>query len=113
MHAGSDAKHLLSHAKLYVFADCYGIELLMLSSYNKLHQSLSNLVLRPEAAKAVAALTQYCLETNVPDVLKELVIVFVGFKYENLLANERFGELLDAHRDFAKAVLELSRCYLL
>ncbi|GAB0142529.1 hypothetical protein EsHS_00003074 [Epichloe bromicola] len=108
--AGSDGKHLLNHAKVFVFADCYEITLLIELSYNKLHQTLSKLVLRSEASKAaVVALAQYCLETDVPDRLKELVVLFVACKFERLLENERFGELLDAHGNFGRNILELSQ----
>ncbi|KID95151.1 BTB/POZ fold protein, partial [Metarhizium majus ARSEF 297] len=104
---GSDARHLLSHAKVYVFADCYGIVPLMTLSYNKLHQSLVDLMMYAEDSDGVVALAQYCYETDVPDDLRELVILFIACKIEILSANMQFKRLTETYGKLGFAVIEL------
>lgn len=88
---------LLCHAKVYVFADCYGIVPLMTLSFNKLHGSLVNLNLHAESLAGFVALMQYCYETPVPDDLKNIVLLFAACEVERLRNNKKFEDLLDAH----------------
>lgn len=65
-----DASDLLCHARVYVFADCYGIFDLMELSYNCIHRILSNLDLRTETLADIIALVHYCYETLAPPDLR-------------------------------------------
>ncbi|KAK9444030.1 BTB/POZ-like protein [Metarhizium brunneum] len=100
-----EAGHLLSHAKVYVFADCYGMTQLMTLSYNKLHQSLVDLNLHAKSLADVVALAEYSYDMLVPDDLKELVNLFAACEVERLWKYERFQTLLDTHAGLGKAVI--------
>ncbi|KID83227.1 hypothetical protein MGU_09508 [Metarhizium guizhouense ARSEF 977] len=96
--AASETKvQLLCHAKVYVFADCYGVVPLMTLSFNKLHESLVNLNFHAESLAGFVALMQYCYETPVPDDLKNLVVLFAVCKVERLRNNKQFEDILEAH----------------
>lgn len=88
---------LLCHAKVYVFADCYGIVPLMTLSFNKLHESLVNLNFHAESLAGLVTLMQYCYETPSPSDLKNIVILFGACEVERLRNNELFKDLLHAH----------------
>lgn len=103
--AGSEAGHLLCHAKVYVFAECYGITQLMTLSYNKLHQSLIDLNLHAKTLADVIGLAQYSYETLVPDDLKELVVLFAACEVERLWKEEQFQDLLGTHSGLGKAII--------
>lgn len=104
-HARSEAKHLLRHAKVCVFADCYGIIPLMTLSYNKLHQSLIDLTLHTQTLQGVVAVAQYCYETDIPDDLKELISLFIACKVEVLVVDKQFERLIKSHGEFGWSVL--------
>ncbi|OAQ58902.1 hypothetical protein VFPPC_11371 [Pochonia chlamydosporia 170] len=101
---------LLCHAKVYVFADCYGIVPLMALSFNKLHESLVNLNRHAESLAGFVTLMPYCYETPAPDDLKNIVVLFAACEVERLRKNRQFEDLLEAHaemgRDMFWAVLE-------
>ena len=100
---------LLSYAKVYVFADCYGIVPLMTLTFNKLHESLVNLNCHAESLAGFVTLMQYCYETPAPDDLKNIVVLLAACEVEWLQKNKQFEDLLEAHaqmgRDMFWAVL--------
>ncbi|KAK2606059.1 hypothetical protein QQS21_003577 [Conoideocrella luteorostrata] len=101
----SGVEHLLCHAKVYVFAECYGITQLMILSYNKLHQSLANLRAHTTASTSFVDLVRFCYEGLVPDDLKELIAHFAACEVEKLWQDEEFQGLLDMHGGLGKAVI--------
>ncbi|EXU95906.1 hypothetical protein X797_011028 [Metarhizium robertsii] len=68
----AETEDLVSHAKVYVFADYHGIDKLTTISYNNLHRSLIDLNLQAKTLAGVIALFQYSYETLVPDDLRDL-----------------------------------------
>ncbi|RSL82138.1 hypothetical protein CEP52_017036 [Fusarium oligoseptatum] len=64
----------LSHARLYVVADYYGISALKVLCLRKLHQDLERFTIHEEAIGDIAQLVRFCYEHTVkPDDLRELV----------------------------------------
>ncbi|KZZ94343.1 BTB/POZ fold protein [Moelleriella libera RCEF 2490] len=109
IHEATREGDSLVHAKIYVFADCYGILQLMELSYNKLHQSLVDIYLHSERLSDIVALAQYCYDTPAPEDLKELVVLFIACEVETLWEVEAFQDLLEAHSDLSKEVIGLLR----
>ncbi|KAJ6780550.1 hypothetical protein PWT90_06638 [Aphanocladium album] len=101
---GNQRAHLLQHAKVYTFADCYGVTPLMMLSYNKLHQSLIDMKHAWTLTEFVA-LARYCYESLVPDDLKILIVAFTACMIERLWDTEQFQDLLAAHGELSKNVI--------
>ncbi|KAF5138634.1 hypothetical protein E5D57_002420 [Metarhizium anisopliae] len=100
-----DASDLLCHARVYVFADCYGIFDLMDLSYNSIHSILCNLDLRTETLADIITLVHYCYETPAPPDLKELVVLYSACNIEKLWVDEQFQHIIETHGDLSRAVI--------
>ncbi|TWU72579.1 hypothetical protein ED733_002482 [Metarhizium rileyi] len=100
-----NARGLLRDARVYVFADCYGITPLMNLSFDMLHQSLYTLDLRTENLADIVALIHYCYETPTPVGLKQLVVLYAACNVEKLWADEQFRHLLETHGDFSTSLV--------
>ena len=102
----------LSHARLYVFADVYGIERLRVLSLQKLHKSLTNFNLFPERATDIALLLQYTYHhtperKDALDDLRALVVKYVCCNLEKIRSNDIFRETLKAENASSVDLLEL------
>ncbi|KAG5941046.1 hypothetical protein E4U59_001974 [Claviceps monticola] len=100
-----DAEFLLSHVRLYVFADCYGIKPLMRLSLSTLHYILVT-VPEDRLTPRVVKLLQYCYENDTPAVLKDLVVEYVVCRVETLWEKEEVVELAQDHGNFSSAVIK-------
>ncbi|KAG6268437.1 hypothetical protein E4U48_004688 [Claviceps purpurea] len=100
-----DAEFLLSHARLYVFADCYGIKPLMRLSLSTLHHVLIK-VPEDRLTPRVVKLLQYCYENDTPAALKDLVVEYVVCRVETLWEKEEVVELAQDHGNFSSAVIK-------
>ncbi|KAG6027398.1 hypothetical protein E4U19_002020 [Claviceps sp. Clav32 group G5] len=100
-----DAEFLLSHARLYVFADCYGIKPLMRLSLSTLHYILVT-VPEDRLTPRVVKLLQYCYENDTPAALKDLVVEYVVCRVETLWEKEEIVELAQSHGNFSSAVIK-------
>ncbi|EFY88923.1 hypothetical protein J3458_008903 [Metarhizium acridum] len=100
-----DAGDLLCHARVYAFADCYGIFELMELSYDRIHHTLCNLDLRTETLADIIALVHYCYETPAPPDLKELVVLYSACNIETLWVDEQFQHIIETHGDLSRAVI--------
>lgn len=102
----------LSHARLYVFADTYGIEKLRVLSLQKLHKCLVNFKLFPERVTDVAVLLQYAYQHTAErnrslDDLRSLLIRYVCCKLEEIRCDAVFKETLKAENASSVDLLEL------
>lgn len=102
----NDAELLLCHARLYVFADCYGIEPLMKLSLSTLHHVLVKVPECNEMTNMFVKLVQYCYENDIPAALKKLVLEYAACRVEHLRKSEEFRELVRVHGDFSSALVE-------
>ena len=97
----------LGHARLYVFAEMYGIEGLRTTALHKLHRTLVTFTLHKARIGDVVALVRYAYsDENTPDrdggvegktkldALRKLVLRYVTMEYETIGACEKFLNLL-------------------
>ncbi|EFZ00923.1 BTB/POZ domain protein [Metarhizium robertsii] len=99
------ASDLLCHARVFAFADCYGIFDLMELSYSCIHRILCNLDLRTETLADIIAFVHYCYETPAPPDLKELVVLYSACNIEKLWVDEQFQHIIETHGDLSRAVI--------
>ncbi|KAI1489643.1 hypothetical protein F5X96DRAFT_599630 [Biscogniauxia mediterranea] len=99
----------LSHARVYVLADCYDIERLRILSVQKLHKSLAS-SLRPEPPDCITPLVKYCFENTVDkrdakDPLRELVTGYMACKIDQLWKSDAFQDLVGSSGELSKALV--------
>jgi len=102
-----DGNVLLSHARLYVFADCYGIPRLADMSMHHLSQELLKLNVTPEVATNIIELLRYAYEEPSPESLRNHLALYAACKASELWMNPRFRELVATHGDLGLAMLEV------
>ncbi|KAG6268436.1 hypothetical protein E4U22_004546 [Claviceps purpurea] len=101
----NEAELLLSHARLYVFADCYGITPLMRLSLCTLHHVLMKVLESNDLTDMVVELLEYCYENDTPHALRDLVVEYVVCQVEYLWLDPAFQDIARAHGDFSAAVV--------
>ncbi|KFY46960.1 hypothetical protein V494_00253 [Pseudogymnoascus sp. VKM F-4513 (FW-928)] len=102
----------LGHARLYIFADKWGIESLKALSLHKLHKTL--VTFTPYAARLgdVAELVRYTYE-NTPDFahgmddLRSLVMDYLTCEVTNLIRCPEFDQLLEQEGPFATDLVHM------
>ncbi|KAG5914515.1 hypothetical protein E4U61_005619 [Claviceps capensis] len=67
------SKLFISHAKIFVFAQYYGVEALMGLSMRRLHKALCGFGLSRERIGDILALIRYCYDRPGPEKLKKMV----------------------------------------
>lgn len=97
----------LSHVRLFIFAECYGITALMTHSLNELHGTLEKFTLHKERVDDVVALVDYCYENSAPEPLRDLVTLYAACKIDKLWKSEQFSALVEAHSELSMALLGL------
>lgn len=107
-HAHEDyTNNFLLHARIYVFAECYGIAGLMNLSLNELHGTLVRFTLYKERINDVVTLIRYCYENLVPEPLREVVALYTACKLEKLWLSEEFHALVEAYGELSKTLFGL------
>jgi hypothetical protein len=107
----SNTKHenctavFLSHAKLYVFADIYGIKRLAMLSLYRLQQALVVFELFDNRLEDVVELVRYCFEDTVPDELRLLVTLYVACNVEKLWKSSNFHNLICEHGELSMSLI--------
>lgn len=107
LNANMDADYssvFISQAKIFIFADCYGVDKLAGLSMYKLHRSLSGFRLNRARSLDVVALAEFCYDTESPERLRKLVAHYVACIAELLYTIESFVELIRQNGDFAADV---------
>ncbi|KAL7920766.1 hypothetical protein ACQKWADRAFT_297261 [Trichoderma austrokoningii] len=99
--------NFLLHARVYVFAECYGITELMDLSLNELHGTLLRFTLYKERITDVVALLRYCYESQVPEPLRELVALYAACKLDKLWQSEEFHALVETYGEPSKTLFGL------
>lgn len=97
----------LSHVRLFIFAECYGIAALMTHSLNELHWTLARFTVHKERVNDVVALVDYCYENSTPEALRDLVTLYAACKLDKLWKSEQFRALVEAHSELSMALLGL------
>ncbi|KAG6285139.1 hypothetical protein E4U46_006146 [Claviceps purpurea] len=98
------SEFFIAHAKVFVFADCYGIDALVNLSTRKLHEALCGFRLSKTRVGDILALVRFCYERPGPEKLKRLVASYSAAimdpEVSNLMA-DCFQQLLEERGDFA------------
>ncbi|KAG6058539.1 hypothetical protein E4U32_004574 [Claviceps aff. humidiphila group G2b] len=102
----NDAELLISHARLYVLADCYGIAPLMSLSLNTLHHVLLEIPEWDDVAEMFIMLLYYCYENDTPAALRELVVEYAVCQVDNLWQKDEVKDIARIHGEFSSAVIE-------
>ncbi|KAG6260635.1 hypothetical protein E4U49_004675 [Claviceps purpurea] len=102
----NDAELLLSHARLYVLADCYGIAPLMSLSLTTLHHVLLEIPEWDDVADMFIELLHYCYGNDTPAALKELVVEYAVCQVDNLWHRDEVKNFAQTHGEFSSAVIE-------
>ncbi|KAK4067415.1 uncharacterized protein Triagg1_7595 [Trichoderma aggressivum f. europaeum] len=97
----------LSHVRLFIFAECYGIAALMTHSLNGLHWTLENFTVHQERVDDVVTLVEYCYENLAPEPLRNLVTLYAACKIDKLWKSDKFCALVEAHSELSMALLGL------
>lgn len=95
----------LSHARLYVFAECYVIAGLMELSLNELHGALVAFTLYEERINDVVVLVRYCYDNLVPEALREMITLYAVCKIDKLWVSEEFQALVEAHGELSRSLI--------
>lgn len=101
----------LSHARIYVLADYYDIEALMVLSLKRLHQALVGFELSRNRADDVTAVVDYCYGNTVDkggnqDRLRYLLALYTACKVETMWPSTYFQEILERSGELSKAVIK-------
>jgi hypothetical protein len=96
---------ILSHARLYVFADCYDMSKLADRSFDKLGQALLKLDVTSEAVTDIIELIRYVYDEPAPERLQNHLALYAACKAGELWADTKFRGLVAAHADLAVAIL--------
>lgn len=91
----------ISQAKMFIFADCYGIEALINHSMHKLHQALCGFRLSRARVPDILALVRFCYDNLAPEKLRGLVAFYLACIVELVSEIGSFNELLKENGDFA------------
>ena len=106
----------LGHARLYVFADYWGVEPLKAITLNKLHKVLCNYTRHEARYGDVVELARYTYD-NTPsrrrrDPLRELVVQYLVFEAKEIASSEQCLELVEKGGGFAKDLAGLTMAHL-
>ncbi|KAK3348811.1 hypothetical protein B0T25DRAFT_632492 [Lasiosphaeria hispida] len=96
---------LLSHAQLYVFANCYGISRLSELSFDRLGKALLEMKVTAELVADIIELLSYCYDEPTPERLRNHLVLYAACMADELWSNIQFKELVTTHGDFAAALL--------
>lgn len=100
-----DGNVLLSHARLHVFADCYGIPRLADMSMHRLSQELLKLNVAPDVGTDIVELLRYAYEEPAPESLRNHLALYAACKASELWTDPKFRELVATHGDLGLAML--------
>ena len=89
----------LSHARVYVFAEKYDIQLLKALALDELHGTLQNFSLYPERTGDIIALLRYIYATTAESVdgvedMRTILQQYIGFEMRTMMGDKDFGDLM-------------------
>ncbi|KAG6110195.1 hypothetical protein E4U14_002892 [Claviceps sp. LM454 group G7] len=111
----SHSRFLIAHAKIFIFADCYGVAGLLDLAMQKLHKALCGFQLSRQRIGDILDLVRFCYERPGPEKLKRLVASYsaaiIDVRDENFVA-QCFRDLLEERGDFAADMAWFMACRL-
>ncbi|RKL13859.1 hypothetical protein BFJ70_g15813 [Fusarium oxysporum] len=85
----------LSHARLYIFADCYDISALKILCLRKLHRTLESFTVHEEAIDDVVQLLRFCYDNILEsDEMRDLLNMYTACKAVELWRSQEFQHLV-------------------
>ncbi|EHK23802.1 uncharacterized protein TRIVIDRAFT_179232 [Trichoderma virens Gv29-8] len=101
---------LLRHARIYTFADYYGIEALQTLALHKLRQALIQFKLHAGGCGDIARFVRYCFNETVDrgeqaDPLRSLVCLYAACKVEELWNVAEFQDLMITLPEFPAGLI--------
>ncbi|KAI4598823.1 hypothetical protein KJ359_002716 [Pestalotiopsis sp. 9143b] len=101
----------LAHAKVYVMADCWGVEALAELSKNKIHQILVAFDLEENTIDTIINLIDYVFDNTTDegrrDILRDVLYRYCAIYAKLLSKSERFQKLLRARGDLSNAIIQI------
>jgi len=95
-----------SHARLYVFADCYQVSQLADVAFYRLGEALVVHGLKDNIRKGdVVNLLRYCFEEDTPEKLRDLMMLYVESKIQSLIKSTEFCSFLEDHGELSTALI--------
>lgn len=96
----------LSHARLYVLADCYDVSALKLLCLRKLRQTLERFIVYEESIDAVVQLVCFCYEHTVEsDDMRDLVNMYTACKVADLWQSNAFQSFVVETGEYAGGLI--------
>ncbi len=92
------------HAKMCIFADCYGISDLLELALNKLGERLITFKLSDETVGDILDLLRYCDDAAAPEELKSFVILYAASEAKTLWKSEDFQKYVLESRELTTAL---------
>lgn len=102
----------LAHAKVYVMADCWGVEALAQLAKNKIHQILVVFDLEENTINTIINLIDYVFDNTTDegcrDILRDVLSRYCAVYIKLLSKSEQFQKLLRARGDLSNAIIQIS-----
>ncbi|KAG5961385.1 hypothetical protein E4U56_003911 [Claviceps arundinis] len=109
------SNYFIAHAKISIFADCYGVAELLDLALNKLHGALCGFPLSRNRMNDILTLVRFCYERPGLEKLKRLVASYsaaiIDFRDDNVVA-ECLRNLVKERGDFAADMAWFMACRL-
>lgn len=110
-HNEDHTEVLLSHVKLYIFAEEKDIQPLRRFALAELHKTLSIFVITPESTRDLTTTIRYAYEhtvrlLNAKEAMREVLSRYVGCMIDKLVAVKDFQALLSQIQEFAEDFCE-------
>ncbi|KAI0150972.1 hypothetical protein BJ166DRAFT_628038 [Pestalotiopsis sp. NC0098] len=101
----------LAHAKVYVMADCWGVEALAELAKNKIHQILVIFNLEEDNIDTIINLIDYVFDNTTDegrhDILRDVLYRYCTIYAKLLSTSEQFRKLLRARGDLSNAIIQI------
>ena len=95
----------LSHAKVFVFAEYWGVTRLRELSIQRLGKLLEATELTEAKVEDVAALMEYGYDEPRPEELTSLLLLYSASKIDKLWKSERFRKVVSTHGELAISLI--------
>ncbi|PHH79273.1 hypothetical protein CDD80_5268 [Ophiocordyceps camponoti-rufipedis] len=97
---------LVTHARLYVFADCYQVDKLADVSVHRLRKTLDVLKGVTTDTEGLTELVRLCFEETAPGTLKNMVTMYASFEMSRLWAHPAFRKLVEESNELSVALID-------
>ncbi|KAL2209269.1 hypothetical protein CC79DRAFT_1396193 [Sarocladium strictum] len=93
----------LAHARLYIFADCYGITKLASKALSNVHHILWKVRIHVDDKLLLA---RFCSKNTLPHTLRDMFLTYIASRTRKLWRRSRFQTLLQEDRELEHEILD-------